>query len=70
MSEQKQLYHCYGCKKGGGLVTFVMEVHGISFPEAVEEIADRARIALPKALADPREVRRLFAKAKVSRTFW
>jgi DNA primase len=45
--EGKGLYHCYGCKKSGDLVTFVMEIHGISFPEAVEELAERARIALP-----------------------
>lgn len=45
--EGKGLYHCYGCKKSGDLVTFMMEIHGISFPEAVEELAERARIALP-----------------------
>lgn len=48
VSESKQLYHCYGCKKGGDLVSFVMEIMGISFPEAVEELAERARVALPK----------------------
>lgn len=48
VSEQKQLYHCYGCKKGGDLVSFTMAIHGLSFPETVEELADRARIALPK----------------------
>src|SRR3954454_12917670 len=48
VSEQKQLYHCYGCKKGGDLVTFVIELHGITFPEAIKELADRAKIALPR----------------------
>lgn len=48
VSEQKQLYHCYGCKKGGDLFSFVQEIAGISFPEAVEELAARARVALPK----------------------
>jgi DNA primase len=48
VSEAKQLYHCYGCKRGGDLVAFVMEIHGLSFPEAVEELAERASIALPK----------------------
>ncbi len=47
VSETKQLYHCYGCKKGGDLLTFVMEVMGISFPEAVEDLADRAKVSLP-----------------------
>lgn len=47
VSEAKQLYHCYGCKKGGDLVSFVMEMQGVSFPEAVEDLAERARLALP-----------------------
>jgi DNA primase len=48
VSENKQLYHCYGCKRGGDLVSFVMEMQGVSFPEAVEELAERGRIPLPK----------------------
>jgi len=48
VSEQKQLYHCYGCKKGGDLVSFVMDILGISFPEAIEDLALRAKVALPK----------------------
>ncbi|MCM2322591.1 MAG: DNA primase [Oligoflexia bacterium] len=48
VSEAKQLYHCYGCRKGGDLVSFVMELHGLDFREAIEELAERARIPLPK----------------------
>jgi len=48
VSENKQLYHCYGCKRGGDLVTFVMEILGINFPEAIEELSERARVVLPK----------------------
>lgn len=47
VSETKQLYHCYGCKKGGDLFAFVMEMHGLSFVEAVQELAERARVPLP-----------------------
>ena len=47
VSEAKQLYSCHGCKKGGDLVTFTQEIHGLSFMEAVEELADRAKLALP-----------------------
>jgi DNA primase len=48
VSENKQLYHCYGCKRGGDLISFVMELSGLSFSEALEELADRAKIALPQ----------------------
>lgn len=48
VSEQKQVYHCYGCKKGGDLLSFVQEIHGLSFVEAIEELSERANLALPK----------------------
>src|SRR6185437_16195579 len=48
VSENKQLYHCYGCKKGGDLVSFVMEILGVSFPEALEELSVRAKVVLPQ----------------------
>lgn len=74
VSEQKQLYHCYGCKKGGDLVSFVMELHGLSFIEAVEELADRGRVALPKdvsgATGDPKDAeRRSAASEKLALAF-
>lgn len=47
VSENKQLFHCYGCQKGGDLLTFVQDILGLSFLEAVEELAERARIPLP-----------------------
>ncbi len=47
VSETKQLYHCYGCKKGGDTVSFLMDILGISFPEAIAELADRARVQMP-----------------------
>lgn len=48
VNPNKGLYHCYGCKKGGDVLNFVMELHGLSFPEAVEELSERSRIPLPK----------------------
>ena len=48
VSTQKQLFHCHGCKKGGDLIGFVMEISGLTFPDAVEELADRLGIALPQ----------------------
>lgn len=46
VSEQKQLYHCYGCKKGGDIVTFLIDLHGLSFSEAVEELSERGKVSL------------------------
>ncbi len=47
VSEQKQVYHCFGCKKSGNVVRFMMDYHGMGFPQAIEYLAGRANIALP-----------------------
>lgn len=52
VNEQKQMFHCFGCKAGGDLIKFVMEVHALSFMEALEELAERAKLKLPSAIAD------------------
>jgi DNA primase len=41
-----QVFHCFGCHKGGDVFTFVKEYETIDFPEAVRRLADRARIPL------------------------
>ncbi|MFH0990505.1 MAG: DNA primase [bacterium] len=44
VSQEKQVYHCFGCGKGGNLFTFVMEIEKISFTEAVRSLAEKAGI--------------------------
>lgn len=43
-----QIFHCFGCGAKGNVLTFVMEYENYSFPEAVEYLAERAGINLPK----------------------
>lgn len=38
--EDKQIYHCFGCGKGGNIFTFIQEIEGVGFPEAVSKVAD------------------------------
>ncbi|MFN7824046.1 MAG: DNA primase [Pseudobdellovibrionaceae bacterium] len=47
VSETKQVYHCFGCKKSGNIFSFLQQYNGMSFREAVEFLAHRAHIALP-----------------------
>ncbi|MGE3974117.1 MAG: DNA primase [Bdellovibrionales bacterium] len=47
VSELKQVYYCFGCGKNGNAFTFLKEYQGMSFPEAIEFLADRASIPLP-----------------------
>ena len=52
VSPSKQIYHCFGCGKGGGVINFIMEVENISFPEAVEFLANRAGMKMPETGED------------------
>ncbi len=47
VSPDKQIYHCFGCGKGGGVVNFIMEIEGLSFPDAVAFLAKRAGLEVP-----------------------
>jgi DNA primase len=44
----KQFYHCFGCGKSGDVFKFVQEIDGVTFPEAVRTVAQKAGIPLPK----------------------
>ncbi len=48
VSRDKQIFHCFGCGKGGNVFTFLMEHEQMSFPEAAKFLAKRAGIALPE----------------------
>ena len=48
VSPEKQIYHCFGCGKGGGVVNFIMEIENLSFPEAVRFLADQAGMTVPE----------------------
>lgn len=43
----KQIYHCFGCGKGGGVISFVMEMEHLSFTDAVRLLAKRAGMEVP-----------------------
>ncbi len=47
VSADRQYFHCFGCHKGGDVFTFVSEIERVSFKEALEILAERARIELP-----------------------
>jgi len=67
VSPERQTYHCFGCGKGGDAFTFLMEIEGVSFPQALERLAKRAGVTLsksarPKAEGDLSEVMELALK--------
>jgi DNA primase len=46
VNAHKQIFHCFGCHKGGDVFTFVKEYETIDFPDAVRRLAERARIPI------------------------
>ena len=53
VNAEKQIYHCFGCGKGGGVINFIMEIENLSFPDAVRFLARRAGMAVPEDDHDP-----------------
>lgn len=53
VNEEKQIFHCFGCGEGGDVFTFLMKVGHFSFPQAVEELAKRYGIKLPRYEGSP-----------------
>lgn len=58
VSPDKQIYHCFGCGAGGGVINFVMRAEGLEFRDAVQFLADRCGMKVPQDKADPRAARR------------
>lgn len=48
VSNDKKIYKCFGCGKSGNAITFMIDFHGLSFPEAVKELGRRTGITIPE----------------------
>ncbi|MGN0343958.1 MAG: DNA primase [Lachnospiraceae bacterium] len=48
VSASKQMYYCFGCGAGGNVITFLMNYENATFPEVLQELADRTGVELPK----------------------
>jgi DNA primase len=67
VSPAKQMFHCFGCKKGGDLFAFWMAYHNVSFPQAMRELADRYHIPLPEKEGTPSEKSKMAFKESLLR---
>ena len=49
---ERQMYKCFGCGKGGGVINFIMEIENLSYPDAVRFLAKRAGLEVPEERGD------------------
>ena len=65
VSGGKQMYYCFGCGAGGNVFTFLMEYENLTFPEALEQLAERAGMALPEKRNSREERERRNARERI-----
>src|SRR3954452_4405050 len=52
VNAERGFFHCFGCKESGGAVDFVMKTEGLTFPEAIRQLAERTGIEVTETLPD------------------
>ena len=76
VNPDSQLYYCFGCHAGGGVVQFVMEAEKLTYTEAIKSLAQRAGMELPEEINDERlrkertQKERLYAACKMAARFY
>ena len=59
VNEEKQIYKCFGCGKGGNVISFLMEIEHLTFGEAARKLAERCGVTIPETeLSAPEQARR------------
>ena len=73
VDRDKGLYHCFGCGAGGDVIHFVRQIDRLDFPEAIEALASRFGVVIPKRLSrGPRDEQRdrLYAAVAAAQQFY
>jgi DNA primase len=71
VNPSKNIFYCFGCGKGGSVFNFVMELEGLSFPESVRVVAEKAGVPLPELVDDKRfETKRKEADEVIELNSW
>ncbi len=67
VNEARKSFHCFGCGKGGDAISFLREIEGLGFVDALTELAERAGVPLPKEELSPQDVARASRRDKLHR---
>ncbi len=58
VDQERQMYYCFGCKAGGSVIQFIMDIERLEFQDAVKHLADQMHMPLPQMEEDPEYQRR------------
>ncbi len=58
VNSPRQIFHCFGCGVGGNVFSFLMQIEGVSFPEAVRQLGEKVGVEVPEEQASPAEEKR------------
>lgn len=64
VSPGKQIYYCFGCHKGGDVINFIKEIENLSYPQAIQTLAERVDIRIEQR-ADPNADKRLQQRHRI-----
>jgi DNA primase len=62
VSQDKQIFHCFGCGAGGNAITFVMDIENIAFPDAVVKLAERSGVEVDVQYQQGQQPSKAFSK--------
>lgn len=65
VSPDKQIYYCFGCGAGGNVISFLMKVEGLSFPESLRALASKYGVDIPEKELAPEQKRRLSERERL-----
>jgi len=65
VTEDRQMYYCFGCKEKGNVITLVRKLENLDFPDAVKLLAKWAGLKIPETLRDPAEIEKTRHKQKI-----
>lgn len=67
VNQSKQIYHCFGCGRGGDVFSFWMDYHNLTFPQSLKDLAERYNVALPRQTNLPAERKKTELKEILSK---